>query len=204
LGKKTLWELKEVLHSFGLKFSNETTPSIYQNGKDKPIEIKKSCLFVGCNVTPHKGKYCSKHKMQQRKSKAKEKCLHFGCNSVPRKGKYCSIHKPRKKKIRIRRRCSFAGCKISPRKGAYCSNHKSHRENPIIKDKCLFPGCDIVPQKREYCSKHKTSWRRRRALELLENKKETQSAVGTTDKKHAKKYTIEELKEIHLRLHPRA
>ncbi|MBL7132251.1 MAG: hypothetical protein ISS45_12780 [Candidatus Omnitrophica bacterium] len=140
LGEKTLWELREILHSFGLKFNSEVALSVYQKGKDKPVEIKEKCLFTGCNVTPHEGKYCSKHKMQQRKFEMKEKCLHFGCNIVPRKGRYCSIHKPHKKKIRIKKGCSFPDCKISPRKG-------------------------------EYCSKHKTSWRRKRALELLKNKK---------------------------------
>jgi hypothetical protein len=204
LGKKTLWELREILHSFGLKFNSEAALSVYQRRKDKPVEVKKKCLFAGCNVTPQKGKYCSRHKMQQKRLKAKEKCKHFGCNIVPRKGKYCSIHKPRKKTIRDKKRCLFAGCKTSPREGKYCSRHKNHKEAPVIKAKCLFPGCNIVPQKKEYCSKHKTSWQRKRALELLETKKETQSSTGVADKKHSKKYTIVELKEIHSRLHPRA
>lgn len=203
LGKKTLWELREILHSFGLKFNNETAISIYEKGKDEPIEVKKKCLFVGCNVTPRKGKYCSKHKIQQRKLETKEKCLHFGCNIIPHKGKCCSIHKPRKKKIRTRRRCAFPGCEISPRNGAYCSRHKSYRGRPIIKNKCLFPGCNIIPQKRVYCSEHKTSWRRRRALELLENKEETPRVVASAGRKHTNKYTIGELKDIHSRLHPR-
>lgn len=37
--------------------------------------------------------------------------------------------------------------------------------------KCLFDGCNVIPQKGKYCSKHKTSWRRKRASEMLENEK---------------------------------
>lgn len=62
LGERTLWELREALHSYGLKFKNETIFLISRHDENNPLIIKKKCLFVGCNVTPHKGEYCSKHK----------------------------------------------------------------------------------------------------------------------------------------------
>lgn len=70
LGRKTLRGLRRILDSFGLKFENETlsnlqyerVPLQFKKYRSNNKKSKEKCLFPGCEVTPHRGKYCARHK----------------------------------------------------------------------------------------------------------------------------------------------
>ena len=78
LGKKTMGELRRILDSFGLKFKKETFFNLHY--KRIPLQFKKyggnekegkeKCFFPECEVTPHRGRYCSKHKTAWQRKRA--------------------------------------------------------------------------------------------------------------------------------------
>lgn len=82
LGKKTLFELRRILHSFGLSFRNDNLlidspdsnkKKTFKNRSKRLRKTRKTyCLFLGCNVVSQKGNYCSIHKTAWHRKRALE------------------------------------------------------------------------------------------------------------------------------------